>query len=68
MNIEYASFPGLGFQGKNLCVMFVFSIVYFMFFYGKSICSKYCTRLKYTFGIIALLALGGCICGQGFGS
>jgi hypothetical protein len=32
MNIEYVGFPGLGFQGKNLCVMFVFSIVSFMFF------------------------------------
>ena len=25
-------FPGLGFKVKNLCVMFVFAIVYFMFF------------------------------------
>jgi hypothetical protein len=33
MNIEYVGFPGLGFQGKNICVMCVFSIVYFMFFY-----------------------------------
>jgi hypothetical protein len=32
MNIEYVVFPGLGFQGKNLYVMFVFSIVSFMFF------------------------------------
>jgi hypothetical protein len=32
MNIEYVGFPGLGFQGKNLCVMFVFSIVYFCSF------------------------------------
>ena len=32
MNIIYAGFPGLGFQVKNLCVMFVFSIVYFLFF------------------------------------
>jgi hypothetical protein len=32
-NIEYDGFPGLGFQGKNLCVMFVFSIVSFMFFF-----------------------------------
>jgi hypothetical protein len=32
MNIIYVGFPGLGFQGKNLCVMFVFSIVYFLFF------------------------------------
>jgi hypothetical protein len=30
MNIIYASFPGLGFQVKNLCVMFVFSIVSFL--------------------------------------
>ena len=32
MNIEYVGFPGLGFQEKNICVMFVFSIVYFLFF------------------------------------
>jgi hypothetical protein len=32
MNIIYAGFPGLGFQVKNLYVMFVFSIVYFLFF------------------------------------
>ena len=32
INIIYAGFPGLGFQVKNLCVMFVFSIVSFMFF------------------------------------
>ena len=32
MNIEYAGFLGLGFQGKNLYVMFVFAIVYFLFF------------------------------------
>ena len=48
MNIEYAGFLGLGFQGKNICVMFVFSIVYFMFFYWKYVCSKYCIRLKST--------------------
>jgi hypothetical protein len=32
MDIEYVGFPGLGFQGKNICVMFVFSIVCFLFF------------------------------------
>jgi hypothetical protein len=32
MNIEYVGFLGLGFQGKNLCVMFVFAIVSFLFF------------------------------------
>jgi hypothetical protein len=32
MNIEYVGFPGLGFQGKKPCVMFVFSIVSFLFF------------------------------------
>jgi hypothetical protein len=32
MNIIYVGFPGLGFQGKNLCVMFVFAIVSFLFF------------------------------------
>jgi hypothetical protein len=26
-------FPSLGFHGKNICVMCVFSIVYFLFFY-----------------------------------
>jgi hypothetical protein len=63
MNIEYVGFPGLGFQGKNLCVMFVFSIVFFLFFYLKYVSSKYCTSLKSTFGIMALLASGGCLCG-----
>ena len=32
MNIIYAGFPGLGFQVKNLRVMFVFAIVSFLFF------------------------------------
>jgi hypothetical protein len=32
MNIIYVGFPGLGFQVKNLCVMFAFAIVYFLFF------------------------------------
>ena len=31
-NIEYVGFPGLGFQRKNLCVMFVFAIVSFLLF------------------------------------
>jgi hypothetical protein len=68
MNIKYVGFPSLGFQGKNICVMFVFSIVSFCSFTEKYVCSKYCTRLKYTFGIRALLASGGRLCGQGFGS
>jgi hypothetical protein len=33
VNIEDVGFPGLGFQGKNLCVMCVFAIVSFLFFY-----------------------------------
>jgi hypothetical protein len=33
MNIEYTSFLGLGFQRKNLCVMCVFAIVFFLLFY-----------------------------------
>jgi hypothetical protein len=33
MNIEYVDFLSLGFQRKNLCVMFVFAIVYFLFFF-----------------------------------
>jgi hypothetical protein len=32
INIIYAGFSGLGFQVKNLCVMFVFAIVSFLFF------------------------------------
>ena len=32
MNIIYVGFPGLGFQVKNLYVMFVFAIVSFLFF------------------------------------
>jgi hypothetical protein len=32
INIIYAGFPSLGFQVKNLCVMFVFAIVSFLFF------------------------------------
>jgi hypothetical protein len=30
-NIEYVGFPSLSFQEKNICVMFVFAIVSFMF-------------------------------------
>jgi hypothetical protein len=33
MNIIYVGFPGLGFQGKNLYVMFAFAIVSFLFFF-----------------------------------
>jgi hypothetical protein len=32
INIIYVGFPGLGFQVKNLYVMFVFAIVSFLFF------------------------------------
>jgi hypothetical protein len=32
MNIDYAGFPSLGFEGKTICVMFVFSIVLFYSF------------------------------------
>jgi hypothetical protein len=32
MNIIYAGFPILGFRVKNLCVMFVFAIVFFLLF------------------------------------
>jgi hypothetical protein len=32
INIIYAGFPSLGFQVKNLCVMFVFAIASFLFF------------------------------------
>jgi hypothetical protein len=33
MNIIYAGFLGLGFQVKNLCAMFVFAIVSFLFLF-----------------------------------
>jgi hypothetical protein len=68
MNIEYVGFLGLGFQGKNLCVMCVFSLYLFCSFIENLFAVKYCTRLKSTFGIRALLVSGGCLCGQGFGS
>jgi hypothetical protein len=60
MNIIYVGFPGLGFQVKNLCVMFVFAIVSFLFFseyqFAVDLCSiaeitlmfLYCTRLEFT--------------------
>ena len=32
MNIEYVGFPDLGFQGKNICEMCVFSIAFFLLF------------------------------------
>jgi hypothetical protein len=31
MNIEYVGFLGLGFHGKSIYVMFVFTIVSFLF-------------------------------------
>jgi hypothetical protein len=53
MNIIYVGFPGLGFQVKNLCVMFVsflfFSLYLFwrrLFFSEYQCCSRYCTRLE----------------------
>jgi hypothetical protein len=48
MNIEDVGFPDLGFQGKNLYVVCVISIVYFLFFYLKS-----------TFGIRAIIGFRG---------
>ena len=39
-------------------MFFLFSIVYFMFFYLKYVCIKYSTRLKSTFGIKSLLDYG----------
>jgi hypothetical protein len=37
MNIEYVGFTGLGFHGKNLYVMVVFSIVSFLFFFTENL-------------------------------
>jgi hypothetical protein len=68
MNIKYVGFPGLGFQGKNICVMCVFPLYIFFSFIENVFVIKYCTRLKYIFGIRALLASGVCLCGQGFRS
>ena len=39
----------------NVCI----AIVSFLFFYWKYVCSKYCTRLKYTFGIEICWLQGG---------
>jgi hypothetical protein len=33
INVEDDGFPGLGFQGKNIYVIYVFSIVSFLLFY-----------------------------------
>jgi hypothetical protein len=68
MDIEYDGFPSLGFQGKNIYVMCVFSLYIFRSFIENLFAVKYCTRLKSTFGIRDLLALGGHLCGQGFES
>ena len=48
MNIKYVGFPGLGFQGKNICVMCVFAILLFYCFIENLFAVKYYTRLKST--------------------
>jgi hypothetical protein len=54
MNIIYAGFPGLGFQVKNLCVMFLFAIVSFLFF------------SKYQFAVDIVQGYNLQLCFQGF--
>jgi hypothetical protein len=44
MNIKYVGFPSLGVQGKNLCLMCVFSIIFFI---ENMFAVKYYTRLKF---------------------
>ena len=39
-------FSRFGFPGKNICVMCVFSIVSFMFFYWKFVCSKILYKVR----------------------
>jgi len=51
-------FSRFGFPGKNIYVMFVFSIVSFILFYWKYLCSKYCTRLKSTHKTVVGKAYG----------
>jgi hypothetical protein len=68
MNIEYVGFPGLGFQGKNLCECVYLPLYILCSFIENLFAVKYCTRLKSTFGMRALLASGGRLCSQGFGS
>jgi hypothetical protein len=59
MNIDYVGFLGLGFQGKNLCVMCVFSIVSLCSFIENMFGVNNCTRLKSTFGIREIIGFRG---------
>jgi hypothetical protein len=61
-------FSQFGFPGeKSLCNVCIFHCIFSVLFL-ISVCSRYCTRLEFTFGIRALLASGGRLCRQGFGS
>jgi hypothetical protein len=61
-------FSQFGFPGeKSMCNVCIFHCIFYVLLL-KSICSKYYTRLKSTFGFRALLTSGECLCGQGFGS
>jgi hypothetical protein len=48
MNIEYVVFLGFSFQGKNIYVMCVFSIVSFCSYIENLFSVNHCTRLKST--------------------
>jgi hypothetical protein len=60
-------FSLFGFLGEkyqcNVCTLYLFYS-----FTENMFAIINCTRLKSTFGIRALLASRGCLCGQGFGS
>jgi hypothetical protein len=61
-------FSWFGFPGeKSMCNVRISHCIFSVLLL-KSIAVKYCTRLKSTFGIKALLALGGHHYGQGFSS
>jgi hypothetical protein len=46
MNTKDVSFPGLGLEGKNVCVIHVFSIL--CSFTENMFAENNCTKIKYT--------------------
>jgi hypothetical protein len=61
-------FSRFGFPGENpLCNVCICHCIFSILF-RISVYIRHYTRLEFTFGIKSLLALGGCLCRQGFGS